>query len=148
MCLVPSRRLDRLLAGRGVRAGLGGVVGPGEVERSHLEAGYALERAAGPGLQAWTEVKHQGVLSLVAPDRLAAFARELLAPLHDAGVVPTLEVFLRRHGSVAATAEELGVHRNTVRNRLATAERLLGRSLDDAATRMDLWAALQAPAAR
>ena len=44
-------------------------------------------------------------------------------------------------------AEELGVHRNTVRNRLATAERLLGRPLDDAATRMDVWAALQAPPA-
>jgi purine catabolism regulator len=127
---------------------LGGAVDPVELARSHVEAGYAVERATEPGLHAWTEVRERGVLSLLDADRLAAFARELLAPLCEAGVAPTLEVFLRHHGSVVATAEELGVHRNTVRNRLATAERLLGRSLDDAATRMDVWAALQAPPAR
>ena len=146
VCLAPSRGLGRLFAGRGVRAGLGGAVEPTELERSHVEAGYALERAAGPGLHAWAEVRERGVLSLLEADRLAAFARELLTPLGEAGVLPTLEVFLRRHGSVVATAEELGVHRNTVRNRLATAERLLGRSLEDVATRMDVWAALQAHA--
>jgi purine catabolism regulator len=41
-------------------------------------------------------------------------------------------------------AEELGVHRNTVRNRVAEIERAVGGSLDDAQVRADAWIALQA----
>lgn len=50
----------------------------------------------------------------------------------------------RHHGSLLQVAEDLGVHRNTVRNRLDRIEALLGRSLADPQVRVDAWVALQA----
>ncbi|WP_235654130.1 helix-turn-helix domain-containing protein [Mycolicibacterium houstonense] len=40
-------------------------------------------------------------------------------------------------------AEELGLHRNTVRNRLAAIEAVLPGRLDDPQTRVSAWIALQ-----
>ncbi len=45
--------------------------------------------------------------------RLAEYDRE-----HSTSLLPTLEEFLRRHGSIAATASALYVHPNTLRQRL------------------------------
>ena len=45
---------------------------------------------------------------------------------------------------VCAAAQALGVHRHTVRSRVALAERLLGRDLSGFHARADLWAALLA----
>ena len=59
-------------------------------------------------------------------------------------LLDTLVAFLRRHGSVRATAEELAVHRNTVRNRIRQIESLLDVSLDDPEVRVDAWVALHA----
>ena len=42
----------------------------------------------------------------------------------------TLKVFLDEHGSRQATAERLGVHANTVGNRIRTCQELVGDSLD------------------
>jgi len=56
----------------------------------------------------------------------------------------TLGSFLTHHGSRLKVAEELGLHRNTVRNRMAQIERAIGRSLDDPDTRAAAWLALQA----
>jgi purine catabolism regulator len=41
-----------------------------------------------------------------------------------------------------ATAALLGVHRNTLTHRISRIESLLGRSLADPQTRVDLWVAL------
>jgi purine catabolism regulator len=54
-----------------------------------------------------------------------------------------LRSFVSHHGSILKVAHELDVHRNTVRNRLAGIEALLGRSLDDPQTRFSVWMALQ-----
>ena len=43
-----------------------------------------------------------------------------------------------------ASAQSLGVHRHTVRTRLALIERVLSRDLSSFATRAELWAALRA----
>jgi purine catabolism regulator len=45
---------------------------------------------------------------------------------------------------VHATADELAVHRNTVRHRVRRIESLLGVSLDDPQVRVDAWVALHA----
>ena len=47
-------------------------------------------------------------------------------------------------GAENRTAQQLGVHRHTVRSRIALAERLLGRDLSGFHARADLWAALLA----
>ena len=95
------------------------------------------------------EIARAGVLSALAPDAAALAAAEL-APLrdHDSAegtqLVATLKGWLDNDCSHEATARALGVHRHTVRTRLALAERLLQRDLGSFAVRAELWAALRA----
>ena len=58
-------------------------------------------------------------------------------------MVATLRAWLSHHGQVDATAQELGIHRHTVRHRLRRIESVLGRSLDDTTVRADLWFAIR-----
>jgi purine catabolism regulator len=55
-----------------------------------------------------------------------------------------LRVWLSCHGQADPAATRLGVHRHTVRNRLGRVEELLGRSLESAGLRAELWLALHA----
>jgi len=55
----------------------------------------------------------------------------------------TLRAWLAEHGQVDATAQQLGIHRHTVRHRLRRIESVLGRSLDDPSVRANLWFALR-----
>jgi purine catabolism regulator len=57
-------------------------------------------------------------------------------------LLDTLRHYLDHNAGVEATARALGVHRNTLRARLRTAERVMGRSLDVPRHRLELWAAL------
>ncbi|MFF9471838.1 PucR family transcriptional regulator [Streptomyces roseolus] len=88
-------------------------------------------------------VRHRagGLAGLVDPAEAAAHARVLLAPLGEARA-ETLRVWLSLHGSWDRTAAALGVHRNTVRQRIARCAALLDRDLDDPDVRMELWFAL------
>jgi hypothetical protein len=97
---------------------------------------------------------HRGLLAQQDPDVLEHFARTLLQPLleHDAArgseLFITLQAFIDSGGRWSATAEELHVHVNTLRHRLARVEELTGRRLDDADDRLDLHLALRARAAQ
>ncbi|MCO7203965.1 helix-turn-helix domain-containing protein, partial [Microbacterium sp. CnD16-F] len=55
----------------------------------------------------------------------------------------TLRAWVTADGSNDGAASALGVHRHTVRTRLAAAERVLGVDLSSFAGRAELWAALQ-----
>ena len=64
-------------------------------------------------------------------------AIELLARYDEArgaSLVATLEEFLRRHGSISATADALHVHQNTLRQRLRRIQEVSGIDL-----RRDDW---------
>jgi purine catabolism regulator len=112
------------------------------------QALVARDRGHGP-VSSFAEVGRAGVLSALT-DEARALARAELAPLtsHDADegthLVETLQVWLDNDCSHEASARALGVHRHTVRTRLALAERVLGRDLSSFATRAELWAALRA----
>jgi hypothetical protein len=92
---------------------------------------------------------HTGLLAQQDPDLLEHFRNALLGPLeqHDAAhgseLVATLAAFISSGGRWAATADELHVHVNTLRHRLARAEALTRRRLDDADDRVDLHLALR-----
>ena len=81
---------------------------------------------------------------------LEALAGEALEPLerfdaaHGAGLLATLRSFLDLNGSVGATADELGLHRNTVRYRLQQITELSGYDPSTTADRVQLWLALSA----
>ncbi|MYW42510.1 helix-turn-helix domain-containing protein, partial [Streptomyces sp. SID161] len=71
-------------------------------------------------------------------------ARTLLAPLAgQPALTETLRTWLSLHGSWDRTAVALGVHRNTVRQRIARCTGLLAADLDDPDVRMELWFALR-----
>jgi purine catabolism regulator len=90
-----------------------------------------------------------GVLSALSGEA-RTLARAELAPLiaHDAAegthLVDTLKGWLDNDCSHEASARALGVHRHTMRTRLAVVERVLGRDLSSFAARAELWAALRA----
>ena len=58
-------------------------------------------------------------------------------------LVRTLRTWLAHHGGWEPTAAELGVHRNSVRHRIAQVERALEVDLADPEVRMRLWFALR-----
>lgn len=81
---------------------------------------------------------------------LEALTTSVLRPLLDwdarqgSELVTTVTHFLEQNGQSAGAARELRIHRHTLRQRLDRIEMLLGRSLDDAGLRADLWVALRA----
>lgn len=83
-----------------------------------------------------------GLAALVPPEQAAAHARALLAPL-TTPLADTLRCWLSLHGSWDRTAVTLGVHRNTVRQRIGRCGELLGVNLDDMDVRTELWFALR-----
>src|SRR6478752_9672142 len=81
-------------------------------------------------------------LRLIDPTRAEAFATSFLAGLNDEQL-ETLRCFLRHHGSQLKGADELGLHRNAVRNRLDVIDATLPGVFDDPQIRVSAWITLQ-----
>jgi purine catabolism regulator len=129
----------------GLLVGVGAEVPLDEAGRSHANAAHALEAASSAApLMAWDRLVGEGAMAALDPARAAAFAESFLEPLRARDeLTRTLRSFLRHHGSRLKVAEELGVHRNTVRNRIDEIETALGGSLDEPQVRVSAWIALQ-----
>lgn len=144
----PSRAegLAEELGARGLRVGVGDVVPLVETARSFRAAGLAVDLAsADRPVVRWAEGVRRGILQVIEDDRLTAFADTWLGPISgEPELIETLRSFLTHHGSQLQVADDLGIHRNTVRKRLDRIESLLGASLADPQTRADGWIALQA----
>ncbi|GAA3954677.1 PucR family transcriptional regulator [Streptomyces marokkonensis] len=132
--------------------GLSAPSGPIAASAAYKQAEQALSVARRRG-RVCVEHEHLAagsVLPLLADDAVRAFADGLLRALrdHDAtgrgDLVASLRAWLSRHGQWDAAAADLGVHRHTLRYRMRRVEEILGRSLDDADVRMELWLALKA----
>jgi PucR family transcriptional regulator, purine catabolism regulatory protein len=148
LCAVAAEARAMALATELVEAGLQGVgvgvaVEPTEAPASHATAGLALAQTT-PSARVvdWERVLNQGPLGLLDPQRAKVFAASFLGGLDDEQR-DTLRCFLRHHGSRLKVAEELGLHRNTVRNRLEVIDATLPGRLDDPQTRVSAWIALQ-----
>ncbi|WP_214409687.1 PucR family transcriptional regulator [Sphaerisporangium fuscum] len=82
------------------------------------------------------------------PGGVSLFADTVLRPLRDHDVrhgtdlVVSVHAFLECGENVEAAARRIGVHRNTLRTRLRTAERLSGGAFSDSSHRLRLWLAL------
>ncbi|MEU6079841.1 PucR family transcriptional regulator [Streptomyces sp. NPDC047108] len=142
--LVPGA--EPVTAQAGWTLGAGSPVPADELARGEAGAERALRRALAERAPL---VRHRddtaaGVDSLVAPGEARALARTRLAPLTAAhALTETLRTWLSLHGSWDRTAVALGVHRNTVRQRIARAAELLEADLGDPDVRMELWFALK-----
>ncbi|MEU6209919.1 helix-turn-helix domain-containing protein [Streptomyces sp. NPDC047023] len=129
----------------GWRLGVSAPAPPDALAAADAQAGRSLARAesARTPLARHTD---PGLAGLVGEAEARAHARALLGPLPPA-LRETLRGWLAHHGSWDRTAADLGVHRNTVRQRIARAGALLGLDLDDPDVRMELWFALRTAAA-
>ncbi|WP_329195379.1 MULTISPECIES: helix-turn-helix domain-containing protein [unclassified Streptomyces] len=125
----------------GWRLGVSAPARPGALPTADTQARRALERAEA-ARTALVRHSDAGLPGLLDPARARAHAEALLAPL-TAVQAATLRGWLAHHGSWDRSAAVLGVHRNTVRQRIARCSVLLGRDLDDPDTRMELWFALR-----
>lgn len=141
------------LPGRTATVAIGPVAdGPADHGAAYRVARGAarLRRAARPG--GVVDVRDLGLAAFLleegAPDTLRRFARNLLRPVvaHDrrrgGDLLPTLRAWLAAGCSTSATARALVVHPNTVGYRIASIEKLTGRSLRHSDTRLDLQLAL------
>ena len=107
------------------------------------EARTALARSTGP-VTRFAEV--DGVRLLSALDTAAgrALATGMLQPLAaNETLIDTVRTWLEHDARYDVTADALGVHRHTVRARIAQAQQLLGVDLASFPARAELWAALQ-----
>jgi purine catabolism regulator len=132
-----------------------GISAPTTLESAGAAAAEA-ERALAVALRSGrrsvdhAEVGAGSLLPLLGDEAVQAFAEGLLRPLreHDrtsrGDLEASLRAWLSRHGQWDAAAADLGVHRHTLRYRMRRVEELLGRTLDDADVRMELWMALRA----
>jgi PucR family transcriptional regulator, purine catabolism regulatory protein len=113
------------------RAGIGGLAATlDEARRASVLAATAGRRPT---------VEHTGelggrrlLLGSFGSDAFRAYAESLLEPLvngHEPQLLPTLEAYLDHESSAASTAAALGVHRNTVAQRIRRCEQVLGVSL-------------------
>lgn len=147
--LCPASRLEEVTAGlaaSGLLVGAGELLPPEGVAHGDRTARRALAQAsATTPVVRWDRLVGAGPLGFLDPEQATLFATSYLAPLALAGdeSVPTLRAYLRHLGSHGRVAAELGIHRNTVRNRVAVIEQALGASLDDPHTRAAAWLALQ-----
>ena len=145
--------LDEALAGR--TAAIGPTVGPAALPRSferarRLATLVTSGTLARRGVLRWDQ-ELVTVIVHAAPDAAAELAAHRLGALEDASperrlmLQETLAAWLDHPGRPQAIAEQLRLHPQTVRYRLARLRERLGDALDDPAARFELALALRCP---
>lgn len=121
-----------------------GVEGFRQTHRQAISA-QTVAAAAGDRAERVTPFSSIAPIALMCGDiaALGTWVSEILGPLavstpRNEGLRETLRVFLSTGGSFAAAAEELHLHRNTVRYRARQAEELRGRPLNDGRLEVEL----------
>ncbi|MFV0319654.1 MAG: PucR family transcriptional regulator [Microbacterium sp.] len=136
---------DELVARFDASAGVSTSGSWADMPRLRAEAGEALRTGAGDGVSRFAVVAAAGVLTGIDSAAARLRAEAVLAPLRAEGgpLEETLVAWLQNDARYDTTAEALGVHRHTVRARIAQAGRLLGVDLGAFPARADVWVALQ-----
>lgn len=140
-------RLDAILRQHDARAGFSAPSAWADLPTALVEARRAAERtsAASPFLDL-DGLAEAGLLWHLEQTGAAALAVRLLQPLDAERTVDlreTLRVWLSHNGTWDPAARVLGIHRHTLRSRIETAGRLLGRDLETFGARAEVWQALE-----
>ncbi|KQO10259.1 hypothetical protein ASF06_08740 [Agreia sp. Leaf244] len=138
-------QFDRLA----IRSGTSAPVAWTELARGLAEARRALSvTTAERPTAAFGELAGSGVLGVLARAGAQDVAARVLEPLTASGrsdvdvLLASAAAWLDANGAWDPAAKALGVHRHTLRARLAIVQQLLGLDLDRFADRAELWAAL------
>lgn len=150
MCLAIADAgvLDELAERTGVRIGVSAPEEYTAFSHAHAQALAALRRS-GDGVVRYADSAETSVLAAFATDEARLIAESLLAPLrqHDAREGAELErslrVWLEHDTRLEPAAAALGVHRHTLRTRIAQAAAILDADLGSFPARAELWAALR-----
>lgn len=92
---------------------------------------------------------YRALMLMGPPEARHQFADSVLSPLDDAdrhgrsNLIETVRAYVTALGNHEATAEALGVHRHTVRSRLARITQLTGRDLSRPEDFLELWMAVE-----
>ncbi|MGP6172377.1 PucR family transcriptional regulator [Microbacterium sp. A204] len=139
---------DELAASVGIRIGVSDPEDYEAFSRAHTQAGVALTQARSQEESAavhYADTIATSILGVLATDEARLVAQSRLAPLHADGrdLEHSLRTWLAHDARIESAAEALGIHRHTLRARIADASRLLGMDLSSFPARAELWAALQ-----
>ena len=125
--------------------------GPRGLSATLDEAADAARIAASRSATGWfVRVDSLGLeqllLAWTGNDAFVPAATSLLAPLQGVAgdLLPTLSAYLDHESSLVATAEALGLHRNTVSIRIRRVQEFLGLDLGDPETRLAVHLACRA----
>lgn len=138
---------------RTINGGIGRSVGMHSLKYSLQQAVSAARAAASSGkkLVAFEELgAFSLLLSAQSDDILRSIATGWLRAIEDhdrdrgTQLLESLDSFLHHNGHWDSAASEVGVHRHTLRKRIERVAELIGRDMDSAHTRSELWIALKA----
>jgi purine catabolism regulator len=148
---------EELASLAGLAAGISEPVAWKDTATGTRQAAQALERAirdadedvAAASVVAFSDVAERGLAALLPRTDAVEIARTLLKPVrdHDAqndtDLIGDVRMWLEHHGQWDPAARALGIHRHTLKNRVALIEKLSGRPLATVDARTNLWLALQ-----
>lgn len=144
-----SGAVERVFARHAVPVGFSAPIAWDELPRGLAEARQALARTtADRPVVRFEGLADEGMLGLLQASGAETLARRFLAPVlalpepeRDLAI-RTASVWLRHNGAWDPPAKELGIHRQTLRNRIASLESLLDIDLGAFASRSELWTSL------
>ncbi|MBN9177976.1 MAG: PucR family transcriptional regulator ligand-binding domain-containing protein [Microbacterium sp.] len=118
--------------------------------RAYEQATVAARRAATGEVAAFARATEGGVFAALGTPEGRALAQARLQPLrahdeaHGTVLTETVRTWLAHDARIDEAAQALGIHRHTVRARVAQAQQVLGVDLASFPARAELWAALVA----
>jgi PucR family transcriptional regulator, purine catabolism regulatory protein len=126
------------------RVGIGRPAHGRGLGRSLLEARAALDAATGE-VASYLDLGSLELLLSLPSAALEAFVDRVLGPVvSNDGLVESLTALLDAGCRWSDAAEELGIHRHTLRYRMDRLREQTGRHPDDPQQRMELWLAVKA----
>lgn len=151
VCLSASSEplLDEVAERFGGRWGVSDADDYSTFSRLHEQALRALGRGTAR-VTRYADAASSSMIGALATDEARLVAETRLAPLrrwdaaHGTDLESTLRVWLEHDAKLDPAASALGVHRHTLRSRIAQASTLLGLDLSTFPARAELWIALSA----
>ncbi|WP_217177600.1 PucR family transcriptional regulator [Streptomyces sp. AC495_CC817] len=140
--------LDQAAERFGIRIGISEPESYSAFSRAHSQALAAL-RQESSGAYRYADTVGASILSALATDEARLVAESRLAPLRDhdtstgADLERSLRTWLEHDARAEPAAAALGVHRHTLRSRIAQAGALLAMDLSTFPARAEAWTLLQ-----
>jgi purine catabolism regulator len=151
MCIsaVDDGLVDEAAARFGIRIGVSGVEAYDSFSRAYAQALTALRQQGTTGATRYADTVGSSILTALATDEARLVAESRLAPLREQDATQgtalehTLRTWLEHDAKAESAAAALGVHRHTLRSRVAQAGAILGVDLGSFPARAELWTLLQ-----